>query len=117
MSISDDIQTIAEELKRTGFKTSKPGNGWRIFSIGDNYFDLTKKFARFEIRLLQNGKIMISAMVAVATNERDRISKITWAESKKVSKDDFFKKASKLLRDLKQNMTQKSESKNAKRKL
>lgn len=103
--LKETLDYIDNELTKMGFKKKRPGDGWRIFTLGDNYFDVTKRFARFEIRLVKN-KVSLSAMTATAVKERDRVSKIDWALSKRVSRDDVLSTAKKMIRDLKTNMKQ-----------
>lgn len=79
---------IEEKLQDAGFKKSFVSKGQRVYSKGDNYMEVTKRFARYSI-IAANGKFAISAMTAVADNGRDRVSRMDWAESARVNADKF----------------------------
>jgi len=112
---NDVIETLAridEKLTTIGF-TKSSSKGVRLYILGDNFFNKTKRFARFEVRSYKKA-LLISALTATAVKGHDVVSKIDWAFSKKVSTEDFGKVAKDVINELIKNMKTKSMSKNAK---
>lgn len=93
------LQHIDLRLRRAGFSKVPTTKGNRIYTIGDNYFNITKRFARFSIHYA-NKKYSIAAITAVATRGGDRVSRIDWAESAKVTAEKFDTVAMRIMNNL-----------------
>ena len=84
------LQHIDELLIKSKFKKTFVAKGQRVYALGDNGFEKTKRFARFSI-VHRNEKYSISAMTAVADTSggNGSVSRMDWVESAKVSESKF----------------------------
>ena len=84
---SEVLAHIEQKLKAAGFKKTFVSKGQRVYSLGDNYFEKTERFARYSITL-HNKKYSIAAMTAIAIKGgRERVSRMDWVESARVGLD------------------------------
>ena len=91
---------IEQKLKDAGFKKTFVSKGQRVYSIGDNYFVKTKRFARYSVTLFK-GKFAIAAMTAIAVpNNKTQVSKMDWVESARVGADKFDTTAMRICNNL-----------------
>jgi hypothetical protein len=93
------LKQIDAKLLKNGFVKQKSEKGWYIYTLGDNYFNVTKRFARLEIRSMKSN-IVVSGMTASSIRSGDRVSRIDWAETKKLSIDSFPKGAKQITYNL-----------------
>lgn len=105
--VIDTLKQIETKMLANGFKKHKAEKGWRIYVLGDNFFQLTTRFARLEIRNY-GGKIIVSAMTASSIKGGDMVSRIDWAETKKLMPENFAPNAKKIVTNLFVNMKGKS---------
>jgi len=86
------LTLIRTKLKEFGFEKKKLGDQWELWTLGDNFFDKTNRYARFEMRGYPK-KIMVSALTATATKNSSVVSQIDWSKTVKVPLSDFAKEA------------------------